>query len=255
MYRCFLIQLNFFGSLMSVIAVGGRNLETFASRAMSCEDARKLKRFQLDNSLLGSELLTTSIQCAQICSQNKLCRSFNFCGNRVCELHREDIFSTIQGEKLLLNDESCFYIGMSKSVAPACMRKGQMVNIQTDSASGFCEIVSKRVDKQWSEWQTDTIDNESEYKIVRKRDVVLDSAHGGFEHGAPEEVTTWLKFVKERKSWTQARDNCMALGGHLFHSIDGTVGQLQFLYTRNFMESSWIGIYKLYSSLLLMGKS
>ena len=49
----------------------------------------------------------------------------------------------------------------------------------------------------------------------------------------PSDVTLiWLQWIHDRKSFEDARDHCVTLGGSLFHDLNGTVEQLQLLWSK-----------------------
>ena len=45
------------------------------------------------------------------------------------------------------------------------------------------------------------------------------------------------------KTWEDARDNCVELGGQLFFNVNGTKEQLDFLYHKLNEQNHWLGIY------------
>ena len=86
-------------------------------------------------------------QCANFCYSNSDCRSFNFCGNRICQLNREDIH--VNNTNLAFS-ESCVYVGMKRNDQPFCSEKGNLKSIRDDITPGDCEINKKRVDAECS---------------------------------------------------------------------------------------------------------
>ena len=123
---------------------------------------------------------TPKTKCALACSKSVICFSFNFCSNQTCELNSEDIYSTQEGDELLLDDANCMYFGMSRGSAPVCSEKGQVVT-STNGGNLEYNIVAKQVDREWSSWeeQVTEIDSTTELKIVQKRFIILEAAHGG----------------------------------------------------------------------------
>ena len=57
-----------------------------------------------------------------------------------------------------------------------------------------------------------------------------------------EEIISWFKFVHANKTWNEAKENCVSLGGNLFSAVDGTWKQLRFLSDKMFKKDFWIGI-------------
>ena len=74
----------------------------------------------------------------------------------------------------LWNEESQF---------PFCQSRRGTVSIRDDNARGPCEIKLKRVDKRWSDWKMENIGTDSDYKIIKSREMVLEAAHGGIAEG------------------------------------------------------------------------
>ena len=70
---------------------------------------------------------------------------------------------------------------MKKDSVPSCRRDGEFVDIQKDSQSTLCDIQSKRIDANWSDWaEAETVvDTASEFKEVKRRSLLLEEAHGG----------------------------------------------------------------------------
>ena len=110
---------------------------------------------------------------------------------------------------------------------------------------------SKRVDREWSPWtDAPTIDNTTEWKIYQTRVVLVDFAHGGIQgEDNTENVTVWMKFVNEVKTWQQAKENCEQIGGKLFHDLDGTQTQIDLLLEKMDRADHWLGIYRDTSSV------
>ena len=55
-------------------------------------------------------------------------------------------------------------------------------------------------------------------------------------------VFKWYKWAKERKTWTQAKENCEHLVGELFYDLDGTEEQLDFFSQKLDMQFQWLGL-------------
>ena len=138
---------------------------------------------------------------------------------------------------------------MSKNSKPTCQESGQHISIQDDSPSGICEINGKRVDLAMSPWILDSkVDTASEWKIVKKRELLIDIAHGGKPDVEPADTTltktvSWLVFVKESKTWDDAKIACQNMKGELFSKVNGTSEQLEFLREKMDNQKFWLGIY------------
>ena len=194
---------------------------------------------------LGTHLSTTNAKCALICNKNELCRSFNFCGTEICELNKEDVYSTQSGETILQNASECSYFGMRRSSKPLCKEKGNFIDIKEDERLGGCRIHGKRVDREWSQWADIVIlENQTESRTVQNRGVTIEAAHGGSKGESEAEKTVlWLKFVKERLPWQEAKENCIKIGGNLFSNVDGTKAQLVSLLSKMENQNHWVGIF------------
>ena len=184
--------------------------------------------------------------CALACNKHPSCLSFNFCGRRTCELNKEDIFSTTNGNQNLKDDASCRYVGMAKLDHPMCKERGEDKDIQDDIHEGTCAINGKRVDAEWGEWKVDktpSVDTNTVWKQFEKRGFLLDPAHGGRTDGESQRVYSWIQWVKQSKTWTHAKNNCVRLGGKLFYNLDGTKKQLDFFFDKMDQKPHWLGIY------------
>ena len=205
------------------------------------EDIRAGKKIPYDPILLKPE--TSSVKCALACTKHEKCRSFNFCEDKTCELNRDDVYSTQEGEGILTESGSCSYFGIKREKAPICLNRGKFVSILKETDRGRCEIFRKRVDREWAPWvPSETIDSETEWKMMTSRIILTDVAHGGKQGSDDAEKVTWLKFVRESQTWVQARIHCIQLGGKLFDDVNGTVEQLEFLRDKLGNLNFWLGI-------------
>ena len=212
---------------------------------MNFDDSREKKHLQSPGSSLSSSFLKTSIACAQSCNRHPKCRSVNFCLKRSCKLNLEDVFSTDLGSSVLLEEKNCVYYGMKQSTTHVCAEVDEGGKILHGSLGNTCPVTMKQVDAKWSDWAQFKIDNQLEFKQSQNRTLILDAAHGG-QSGELEVITDWLKFISEKSSWAQARDNCVSLGGRLFSKLDGTEAQARFLFEKSGREPSWSGYIKNY---------
>ena len=57
------------------------------------------------------------------------------------------------------------------------------------------------------------------------------------------QVLQWFHWVRQKKTWDQAKTYCESMGGKLFSDIDGTEDQLNWLVTK-MGENHWVGIYR-----------
>ena len=200
---------------------------------------------KLVGSLISELVLPSKGKRALACNKNEACRSFNFCGQQKCELNREDIYSTESGEGNLEDDQDCNYFGMKRTSVPLCQKAGEYADIQNDGDNEEnCWINSKRVDTVFGPWlpEKTVVDKYGEFKTTRTRSSAVASAHGGKTSGESEQTVQWLKFVKEKKKWSDAKSNCEAMDGKLFHRVNGTEQQLDFLLKRLERSPFWLGI-------------
>ena len=149
------------------------------------------------------------------------------------------------GENNLIENPNCKYFGQDRFEKPTCREKGISQNIQDDENPGVCKINKKRVDREWGPWEVVTINTADEFEKKRVQPMLVDFAHGG-KIGSDEirEIhLTWVKWVNEPKTWSAARENCVQMGGQLFHSLDGSGSQLDWLYSKCGGTSAWVGAY------------
>ena len=119
--------------------------------------------------LISNLTVTSATKCALACNRNKLCRSLNFCATetRNCQLNKEDVFSTEEGDNILQDDVNCIYYGMNRTSKPLCAANGIIHDIQNGTESSFCgRYQNKRVDAEFGNWVEFTeIDNSSDLKV------------------------------------------------------------------------------------------
>ena len=129
--------------------------------------------------------------CVSICNRTPNCLSINFCGREMCELSAEDIFSTADGDTILVKDERCTYVGMHRHDTPLCREGESFVDIEDDTRTGKCNIKGKRVDLQWGEWEENIVTKDSsvEFIKVQRRTPEVEAALGGIASGKNEEVS------------------------------------------------------------------
>ena len=205
------------------------------------EDIRIGKRISGSGPQL--EGVKSRAKCDVACSKNEKCLSFIFCGDSTCYLNEEDVFSTENGDEILEDDETCLYFGMQKESVPVCRRNGIFADIRNDDNSGACKLAHKRVDQQWGEWEDDSVASDNEWKESKRRTLITEAAHGGLQGQLDsEEVTHWFLFIREKMTWTEAKDNCEKLGASLFWNLDGTKEMLEEFWIRLDSEDYWIGI-------------
>ena len=216
---------------------------THQIQSTAFEEIRNGKR--LVEGLLKILDLSSVTKCGLACNKNNTCRSFNFCGEKTCQLMSEDIFSTQKGEKILETDKNCKYIGMRRDSIPTCQKNGQPFDIRSNSSSEACQLMSKRVDREWAPWTgPHKIDEVNEWKVSWTREMLVDAAHGGLEgENQNKHVVSWLKFVYQEQSWEEAKKYCEDMNGELFSKLNGSSTQLQFLVKRmsNPGRFIWLG--------------
>ena len=200
------------------------------------KDGKRLSEMQP----LSTDLLPQGV-CIKKCMRVPLCRSINYCRQKLCQLNSEDVFSNQRGYQLLQNDINCKYIGMEKDEAPSCDEGGNPRDIKIDEPEGLCMINRKRVDSKVEEdWTAVFVDNRTDFQDGERREFLMEAAHGGNVSDTRRNFV-WYKFVKERMTWHDARAHCVEIGGELFSDVDGTEVQLQFFQTR--LGRYWLGIY------------
>ena len=96
---------------------------------------------------------------------------------------------------------------MMKKDFPFCKEGSEMKNIQNDAHPGVCAINGKRVDIEWSPWvlQDPISDTSAEWKRNISREVKIKPAHGGKGNGTRNDVLEHFKWVKEDKSFEDAK--------------------------------------------------
>ena len=135
---------------------------------------------------------------------------------------------------------------MKKESKPICQQDGVFADIQSDDGNSTdCLIDGKRVDREWGQWGgNEIVDDPPDWKIVNKRETLVDAAHGGIHDlGNFERSLEWIKFVDQEMTWEDAKANCETLGGTLFSRVDGSEEQLSFLLQKMNRKSHWLGIY------------
>ena len=108
---------------------------------------------RVNESTLDQHKAASIAKCGTACNKNAKCRSFNFCDDGICELNRHDIYSTVNGEKILQEDVKCKYYGMFKEAGPKCSSGEERISIENTDDIKRCEIHEKRVDRIWGEQQ------------------------------------------------------------------------------------------------------
>ena len=122
--------------------------------------------------------------------------------------------------------------------------KGLPLHFHNDSFHKVCDgMRRKAIDGQWlSERHQVKFDNTTDWLKVFKRDC-LGTAHGGKACYGPNEVKLeWVRVISEPLSWNDAKSKCQNMGGKLFHSLNGTQEQLEFLYERAGHQKFFLGI-------------
>ena len=183
-------------------------LDTLASKTVpraqssaSYGDGRAGKR--LLGQIIGGQRDIPRSFCHLSCNRNQLCRSFNLCGRGICQLNRDDVFSSQMGENNLIGDPNCRYFGQDRLEEPTCKENGTLKSIQNDENPGVCKINKKRIDREWGPWEDIiTVNNANEFEKERVQPMLVDFAHGG-KIGSDEirEIRlTWVYWVRELKT-------------------------------------------------------
>ena len=198
---------------------------------------------RLENAtIIESFKVTTRSQCMCFCAANTSCKSYNFCGKTVCELSSEDIYSDFV---YLGNSTECLYGGMPRESVPRCVERGRVKLITDDKSPGICEINEKRQDCKCGMWQTtDSESNQTHWITHKFRPCQLGShiyevnCSGNPENHRSEQV---LLFPEMRLNFWQAVDFCRNRSAQLYGDVDGSRGQVQFLYDLD-GRSFWYGV-------------
>ena len=233
-----------------VLSKSDVTIQTQATQVTVFEDIRK--RQKLHSKPIRTLPRRSQNGCSMECNRHPKCRSFSFCGRSTCVLLNDDLYSTEDAQSILLNDSSCKYVGMNKVEMPECKDGETAINIQDDFYKGHCDIKSKRVDREWTEWEhtddriEDGLNDYKKFKIFT-REIKIHEAHGG-KRGTDgrvryEEVALWLKWVREELSWDESMAKCKAYGGQLYEDLDGTEEQLAWFREKFDNNFYWLGIY------------
>ena len=209
---------------------------------MLFEDIYQVKK--LLSYVLLSKKMTSQTACAMLCNRHPYCLSFNYCGNLVCELNFEDIFSIQNGEKQLQDYPFCVYGGMKREHFPSFTEGESELDIQDDEWEGKCVLRHKRVDLEWGAWDTaisDVLINDTDPDYIRyhTRETVINVAHGGVPGSERSRIFSWIRWIRTKKTWTDAKQNCEQLGGKLFYNLDGTIEQLLLFHGKFNGERNW----------------
>ena len=240
-FMSWLLNMEFFILYIAVFSKAEAVIpKTFRSTVF--DEYREAKRFT--GTTLTSSVLPSRTKCGIACNKHNECISFNFCHDGTCELKSQDIYSFQGAENSLQNDNNCKYFGMSKLASPKCATNGQYDDIQDDSNSGSCNM--KRVDREWGSWKEITeINSVTEWKVLERRMMVVDAAHGGLSgDDDSERVKAWYRFVHDQLTWSKAKTNCLQLGGQLFHNVNGSKSQLEWFLDKMSQTDHWLGIYR-----------
>ena len=237
------VLLNYFFFLLSLGAEIPKT-DVRAKRSMKFEDVRPGKKVRNDAVIKTIIFLKL---CHLACARHARCRSYTICGGpHVCQLKREDVFSTDLGEGILVDDATCKYFGLSRNEVPTCVDAGTFVDIKNDNRRGVCGINGKRVDHQWSTWEEIVeLNSSTKFKTRKSRKEVLIPAHGGKTGSEVSEIPLqWVKWVRQNKNWEDARANCNQMGEDLFYKLNGTSPQLDWLASKVDGATAWLGGYK-----------
>ena len=100
--------------------------------------------------------------------------------------------------------------------------EGVLIGIDNDSYPDNCQIKTKRVDGQWSDWNSFEEDNSTDWYEARERNCSTKLSHGGLQTclaGSKQiQYLRWFKWVKTKiKNFFQAQTFCEDVSGQLFH--------------------------------------
>ena len=234
-----------------VLSKSDVTIQTQAQQVTAYEDIKKRQKFHAIT--IRAVPRRSQNGCSMECNRNSKCRSFMFCGRSTCVLLKEDLYSTEDAQSYLLDDSSCKYVGMNKSEMPKCKDGQTMISIQDDFYKGHCKVKSKRVDREWTEWEhtgeriEDGLNDYKKFKVFTRK-IKIHEAHGGKtgndDRESYEEVELWLKWVREKLNWEESIARCASShGGQLYGDLDGTEKQLAWFREKFNNNFYWLGIY------------
>ncbi|XP_075262939.1 uncharacterized protein LOC142354503 isoform X1 [Convolutriloba macropyga] len=201
--------------------------------------------------------------CAIKCLWNPFCKSFDFCGRKLCLVHDEDVYTIVlfNDSSALVEDDNCVHVGMERESKPECVARTVAIQIQDDTTFGsrLCEINQKRQDCEWTEWSEDkryvnnTVWNSSivnpmnrEFKRYQEREIIRDQSHGGKEcMDGPEKLFEWFVFLPVRNNflnWDQAKATCESFGWKLFGNINGSLEEVSLLCHMLGANNLWLAV-------------
>ena len=134
----YLLWLGFF-SMAILIKAQKAHSQELASRILNFTHILPGIRFKSAFPLTAPLDHVTEAGCAAYCSRSKYCKSFNYCGHRLCillwfDIHNVDPYSE------LVSDQNCIYVGMERETHPNCKDNGTVQDIQDDIYPGICQI-------------------------------------------------------------------------------------------------------------------
>ena len=250
--RAMRVILFFINHLLEIVlSKSDVTIQTEAAQFTAYEDVRKRQKFHVNT--LRTLPRRSQNGCSMECNRDSTCRSFLICGRNTCVLLNDDFYSTENAQSYLLDDPSCKYLGMNKAEMPKCKDGQALISIGNDVYRGRCNIKSKRVDRQWTEWEhtderiEDGLNDYKKFKVFT-REIKIHEAHGGKTGNdwrvRYEEVELWLKWVREELNWDESIARCATYGGRLYEDLDGTEEQLAWFRKKfNNNRFYWLGIY------------
>ena len=182
---------------------------------------------------------TTRLECAQKCLFTPQCLSFNFCLPNECKLYNFDRFSVQRNSSMLQYSAECNYHRMKRRTAPVCFEGEIQKDIRDDDNADVCHINLKRVDALYDEWKRIVKENDTDFIVMRKRNVVRKPAHGGQK--VTKETVSWIKWHKTAVNYSDAIDACEKEGGRIYDAINGSNTQLLFLSQHLDNKTFWLG--------------
>ncbi len=150
-----------------------------SSRSIAFADIKENKN--LADFVLRVFLVPSRLFCASFCSRDPECKSYSFCGDRICSLSNISSSDPDFGQSLVDNHE-CSYLGLLDVDKPNCSMGVNETDIQDDSDSSGCDINRKRQDGSWTDWSGWTemaVEDPDEWKMTRARTCQPSPAHGG----------------------------------------------------------------------------
>ncbi len=157
----------------------------------------------------------TRLSCAKLCVAESFCRSYTYCGEKLCHLSKRETHMTAHR---LVEDADCVYCGMKTDTIPACNASSTLLSQHSESY--HCGN-SLRLRLAWQNWQISAPFNEtatewaqvSHRECVNKLQVVYPPSNC-----AGDTITSKVEIIRAYNTeltWNEAGDFCGEKNGRL----------------------------------------